>query len=246
MSSTDVISLMINRTTLRRRNLIPQHAQSNPVDSSLLRHMGPCDIPQVKLIDRQAFPTVWPPPPFRRDITNNSSSLLVAIVPTSDGQFPLETPSNPTSIRRRLAQSLQRLIPSWVLDRQNTNLGSPDLVLGYVSIWKMGSDAHITAIAVDETYQQRGIGELLLIGTIISSLELGLECVTLEVRESNSVAQKLYTKYGFERVGIRKRYYRDNNEDALIMTTKSIASPDYQRLFLELTSTHKNRWGYGW
>ena len=133
-----------------------------------------------------------------------------------------------------------------MLDGQNANFGSPDLVLGYVSIWKMGSDAHITAIAVDETFQQQGIGELLLIGTVISSLELGLERVTLEVRESNSVAQKLYTKYGFERAGIRKRYYRDNNEDALIMTTKSVASPDYQRLFLELVSIHENRWGYGW
>ena len=204
------------------------------------------DIPQVKSIDRQAFPTVWPPPPLQRDITNRSASLLVAVIPNGNGILDSEIPKTLPRTQSKLEGFIRRLLPSWIPNGRSGSLQSPEPVLGYVSIWTMGSDAHITAIAVDKTHQREGVGELLLIGTVISSLDRDLDCVTLEVRESNKAAQHLYLKYGFDYVGVRKNYYRDNHENALIMTTKPIASPDYQRLFHQLTSTHKKRWGYDW
>ncbi len=119
----------------------------------------------------------------------------------------------------------------------------PDPILGYVSVWTMGSDAHIVGIAVREKHRGWGIGELLLIGAVEAGLRQGLEAVTLEVRVSNSVAQALYVKYGFREVGLRKRYYRDNNEDALIMTTDPIASVAFQEAFRRLVADHEARWG---
>ena len=77
----------------------------------------------------------------------------------------------------------------------------PDPILGYVSVWTMGSDAHIVGIAVREEHRGWGIGELLLIGAVETGLRQGLETVTLEVRVSNAVAQALYVKYGFREVG---------------------------------------------
>ena len=71
----------------------------------------------------------------------------------------------------------------------------------------------------------------------------GSRVVTLEARVSNDIAQALYRKYGFKEVGIRKRYYSDNAEDAVVMTTNPIASPEYQELFQGLAVTHQRRWG---
>ena len=66
---------------------------------------------------------------------------------------------------------------------------------------------------------------------------------TLEVRTSNTGAINLYEKYGFTGRGIRKAYYADNQEDALIMTTDSIQHPDYRKRFVALEHSHQDRWG---
>jgi len=67
--------------------------------------------------------------------------------------------------------------------------------------------------------------------------------MTLEVRESNWVAINLYRKYGFEQKGLRKAYYADNREDALIMTTEPILRPEYREFFVALAREHTARWG---
>jgi ribosomal-protein-alanine N-acetyltransferase len=66
--------------------------------------------------------------------------------------------------------------------------------------------------------------------------------VTLEVRVSKKTAQALYEKYGFTRAGIRRKYYSDNGEDALIMTTRELDSPGYQATLQNLKDGHRNRW----
>ena len=85
--------------------------------------------------------------------------------------------------------------------------------------------AHITSIASHFRFRGMGIGELLLIGTVEVALFKQLNNVTLEVRVGNEIAQSLYRKYGFKEIGVRKRYYLDNGEDALIMTTDPITTP---------------------
>lgn len=90
--------------------------------------------------------------------------------------------------------------------------------VGYAGFWQVSGEGDITNIAVLEKFRHMGIGSLLMEAVIAKSRALGLSIITLEVRNSNISAQGLYKKYGFEVIGVRKRYYSDNNEDALIMT----------------------------
>ena len=94
--------------------------------------------------------------------------------------------------------------------------GFQQLILGFAGFWIVAGEAHVTSIAVRETYRHQGIGELMLISLVGLALEMGAEMVTLEVRVSNINAQKLYQKCGFRQVGVRRGYYTDNGEDALI------------------------------
>jgi ribosomal-protein-alanine N-acetyltransferase len=83
---------------------------------------------------------------------------------------------------------------------------------------------------VHPEYRRRGIARRLLAETLIAMSEKGARSATLEVRRSNLAAQDLYRKFGFKVVGLRPRYYRDNNEDALLMTLENIDREILQRL----------------
>ena len=90
-------------------------------------------------------------------------------------------------------------------------------VVGYVGMWVIFEEGHITNLAVDPGFRRLGVATLLLDELAAAAKERGVSRLTLEVRRSNHAAQLLYTKHGFVTTGIRRRYYRDNNEDALIM-----------------------------
>lgn len=90
-------------------------------------------------------------------------------------------------------------------------------IVGYAGIWIILDEGHITNIGVDPAYRRRGIGEGLLNELTRLAVARGVDALTLEVRVSNAGAQALYTKLGFEPRGIRKGYYQDDKEDALIM-----------------------------
>jgi ribosomal-protein-alanine acetyltransferase len=130
-----------------------------------------------------------------------------------------------------------------VVKREEDSSGPESNLAGYVGLWFQGNEAHITEIAVRESLRGRGIGELLLIGSIRASVEYGSSMVTLETRVSNFVAQRLYEKYGFRTAGVRKGYYSDNRENAIIMTTSPIHAVDYRRRFSELQEAYVSRWG---
>lgn len=89
--------------------------------------------------------------------------------------------------------------------------------IGYAGMWTIMDEAHITNIAVRKAYRGRGLGDRLLNELMRTAAYLGMERITLEVRVSNHVAQNLYAKKGFESAGLRKGYYSDNQEDAMIM-----------------------------
>ena len=120
-----------------------------------------------------------------------------------------------------------------------------DFIVGYVGVWLMVDQAHIVAIAIRDSYRRRGLGELLLAQSIDLALENGQESVTLEVRRSNWTAQQLYDKYRFLKVGVRKRYYTDNHEDAIIMTTPPIDTDAYGEHLAYLRERWEHRWGQG-
>ncbi len=92
-----------------------------------------------------------------------------------------------------------------------------NMVLGYGGMWIIIDEAHITNIAVLPEYRAQGVGTAILSEMIKRSEEQKVISMTLEVRASNLPAQGLYKKYGFEEEGIRKAYYEDNHEDAIIM-----------------------------
>jgi len=122
-------------------------------------------------------------------------------------------------------------------------------IIGFAGFWVLADEAHIITIAVREAYRQQGIGELLLISIIGLATELKARMVTLEVRASNTVAQTLYTKYGFAQVGVRRGYYIDtgynidSREDGLLMSTQNITSAAFQTHLQQLKQAHSRKWG---
>jgi ribosomal-protein-alanine N-acetyltransferase len=114
-------------------------------------------------------------------------------------------------------------------------------VVGYGGFWIVIDEAHISTIASDVKWRGHGIGELMLLAMIDRSIELGAHEVTLEVRASNAVAQNLYRKYGFQAVGRRPGYYRDNNEDADLMTVSGVNTQKYQAKLKSLRAALEDR-----
>ena len=90
-------------------------------------------------------------------------------------------------------------------------------VVGYVGVWFVLDEGHITNVAVHSDYRGKKIGDKLIKELVELCKENNMSAITLEVRVSNIVAQNLYKKYGFKIGGIRKEYYSDNKEDAMIM-----------------------------
>lgn len=97
-----------------------------------------------------------------------------------------------------------------------------DAIVGFAGMWMLVDEAHITTFATRSTWRRQGIGERLLLALLDLARTRGATEATLEVRPSNTPARRLYEKYGFKVVGLRPRYYSDNNEDALIMTTEAL------------------------
>ncbi len=98
---------------------------------------------------------------------------------------------------------------------------------GYAGMWVNMDEAHLTTIAVDPVHRGLKIGERLLLDLLEESMRRGANHASLEVRERNLVARSLYFKYGFDDVAVRKNYYSDNGENALIMWANEIRSPAY-------------------
>ncbi|MDP4086563.1 MAG: ribosomal protein S18-alanine N-acetyltransferase [Bacillota bacterium] len=90
-------------------------------------------------------------------------------------------------------------------------------VIGYCGVWVVADEAHVTNVAILPEYRGKKLGEALMNKLVEVVIEKGAKTMTLEVRVSNVIAQSLYRKFGFQNGGIRKRYYSDNQEDALVM-----------------------------
>lgn len=100
-----------------------------------------------------------------------------------------------------------------------------DRVVGFAGTWLMVDDSHITTFGVHPDWRRQGIGRQLLLNLAELSVTIGARRMTLEVRPSNEAAQALYRAFGFEVVGRRPRYYTDDGEDALVMTTPELDTP---------------------
>jgi ribosomal-protein-alanine N-acetyltransferase len=101
------------------------------------------------------------------------------------------------------------------------------VVVGYCGLMLTGPDAHVTTIAVDPDWHRNGIGSRLLLQMARQAVERGAAHLTLEVRVSNKAAQELYRKFGFRPAGVRKNYYVETNEDAIVMWADDVDQPAY-------------------
>ena len=196
-----------------------------------LRPMTWDDVEQVGAIEREVFPTLWPATSYRREIRNRQAEYSVCVHQDERVLLPARPP------KRNLLDWLRRR-------RQEPQPAIEEpLLLGYVGQWYMAGEAHIVSIAVREGFRRQGVGELLLIGSVEMALRRDAQVVTLEVRVSNAPAIALYEKYGFRQVGMRRRYYADNGEDAFIMSTDSLHAPEAAAAFDGLRSRYAERYG---
>lgn len=196
--------------------------------SYTIRPLAKEDLDQVNKIDAEAFPTQWPPANYRQELQNKLAHYIVA---DDDTKF---LPSPALKPRRSF---LTRFLPWSKIPAKDAPPAPHQVIAGFSGIWLMVDEAHVTNIAVRKEYRGKGIGEMLIIATIDLSRELKASIMTLEARKSNTVAQNLYKKYGFVEVGIRRGYYLDNREDAIIMSTESITSPAFQDRLRELRNS---------
>lgn len=211
---------------------------------SLARYARQGDVAQLLEIEKDGFPTNRYTTPFKRDISNRGISLVVAVdLKATEDQYSRDYLDQVNEVTHESSGVLRRIynfVLTNILGRSNQITG--DRLAAYISTWFMSDEAHITGIAVRSRFRGQGIGELMLISSIQESINRKSSAVTLEVRVSNYIAQALYAKYGFKEVGVRKRYYTDNYEDAYIMTTDPIDSDEYRVSFNNLVSDYRERY----
>ena len=216
--------------------------------SFAVRPMKASDIQQCADIEREAFPSLFPPTSFHRELKNRLASYLVASR-RDDFVHNGWSPAGPTDLgERKLGRSLVGTLigtAKSVWDGMGTGYqGDGDSVAGFLGAWYMVDEAHIVSIGVRRGYRGKGIGELLLICAIEQAAARKVSILTLEVRPSNLIARNLYRKYGFKERGVRKAYYADDREDAIIMSTEAIHVPSYRDAIRRLKEEHRLRWGH--
>ena len=188
------------------------------------------DVPEVMAIERESFTAPWPASAYRRELSENRMAhyFVLRLTPPPEVPNVLAAPVLPG--RRNF---LSTLLPR-VLRHDEPTSPQRITLAGYAGLWLMVDEAHITTIGVRPRFRGRGYGELLLVTLTEAALDINARWLTLEVRISNAAAQNLYRKYGFHDAGTRKRYYTDNNEDALIMWTDELHSHAYQERYQQL------------
>ena len=163
----------------------------------IIREMKKDDVPEVSLIEKEAFGDHrWHEDAFYTELNNELSKYLVA-----------------------------------TLDN-----GS---IVGFIGCWLIFEEAHIATFAISKKYQKKQIAQALMCAFIEICYKEEIKYITLEVRESNEKAINLYEKFGMTSVGIRKNYYQDNNENALIMFSENIFYNKFKTIYNNIKNNIK-------
>jgi ribosomal-protein-alanine N-acetyltransferase len=156
------------------------------------RPMTVRDVVRVHQIDSLSFSMPWSERSYRFELTENKSSLCF----------------------------VAEVVPS--VEGAPSDDGSQRVVVGMIVLWVILDEVHVATIATHPDYRGKGIGRMLLATGLLAAYERGARMAYLEVRRGNQSAKKIYQQFGFQHVGERLRYYKDNNEDALLMTLDPI------------------------
>ena len=202
-----------------------------------VRFMRREDVDRVVHIDREAFPTEWPPTNFTRELDNRLAYYIVAC----EG-LPVSPPAPKPATDNHTA-GIMEWLRHLFSEKQKKPVEQRERIAGYAGMWILADEAHIMSIASLLECRRKGVGEALLIALFDLAVQHRARILTLEVRVSNIVAQNLYLKFGFQKTGVRKAYYLDNREDALIMSTDYIGLPESRERLRQLTEAHERKWG---
>ena len=207
-----------------------------------VRLMHQEDIDQVARIDREAFPSMWPPVNYQHELQHPLAHYIVASH-KERAAAESEVEVTPQKGLSRLKSRVRRWFSYGRFFSNEMPPSDKQDIIGFAGFWLMADEAHLINLAVRETHRHRGIGGLLLIATIDLASQLNARIITLEVRASNTAAVNLYGKYGFIQVGLRRAYYVDNKEDAILMSTENITSASFQAHLQQLKQSHSRKWG---
>ncbi|MBD2327560.1 ribosomal protein S18-alanine N-acetyltransferase [Alkalinema sp. FACHB-956] len=161
-------------------------------------------LPAIVDLDRRCFGKLWTSDQYQREMDSPNSDLWV-----------LRPVGDPRTGDPRTGDF-------------HTTEATP--LVGYGCLWSIVDEAHITILAVHPDYRGHGLGQRLLWALLKSAVARGLTRSTLEVRVSNTAAIGLYKKFGFQEVGLRKKYYSDNQEDALILWKNKLQDPEFSAI----------------
>lgn len=203
------------------------------------------DVEHIQKIDQVSFQTPWSANTYHRELRDTVNNRYIVVRPGATLPHPQRESAfctqPPNSLLRMVYERLFRPVGvggggngTGKENGHEAALLTSHPVVGYGGISAMVDEGHITIIAVAPSYRGQSIGELTLNGLIDLAFDLQVTLLTLEVRRSNVVAQGLYHKYGFCVAGERRRYYTDNREDALIMSSEPIQNQAFQERLKEL------------
>jgi [ribosomal protein S18]-alanine N-acetyltransferase len=164
-----------------------------------LRYMQVEDISAVVEIDESAFKPAWPERSYRFEINESQVSYMAVL----------------EKLEEREVSGFKRFLNS--LQGKSTDIEAKPVIVAYGGLWKIADEAHISTIASHPAYRGKHYGEMVLAGMVKRAILLGAAYVVLEVRVSNTIAQNLYHKYGFEIHGTKPQYYHHDKEDAYDM-----------------------------
>jgi ribosomal-protein-alanine N-acetyltransferase len=212
----------------------------------VVRPMRLEDIDAVSEVERECFSAPWPTSAYRRELRDNRMGRYIVLSELLNNHHPARVPAgesapddSTTGVRRAVEQLFRPFTRAATAPAFPTN----ERIVGFAGMWLMLDEAHVTTIGVKRELRGLGLGEVLFATLLDIAMHVGAARTTLEVRVTNASAQALYRKYGFREEGIRRRYYSDNNEDALIMWSERLNSSEFLSRYRALRVELGNRLG---
>ncbi len=200
----------------------PTDRETFVVETMAIEH-----IVEVRELERRCFPTPWPKESFYYELERNRMARYIVLRRVAEDEAAPAEAVEPPGLLQRIFGGRNRV--------------HSNSVVGFAGLWMMVDEAHITTLAVSPDHQGKGLGELLLVAITEISVAHGAKMMTLEVRPSNTIAQKLYEKHGFSGHGIRPHYYSDDGEDAVVMWSEELGTAKSQQRFEELQDRLRRR-----
>lgn len=231
----------MQHSTLQRRPTaigasIVEPKPQKEVNDYWARYATASDARAVENLMREVFPNQNLPPSVAREFRRDDIAHILAVRKLTRAEMAAKE-SEPKGILETLTDRAAALVP-WLSNSNQHAASEDETIAGMVSVWVVLDQAHINAIATNPRERRRGVGGLLMVLAINEAIDRGAEVATLEVRKSNASAQALYKRFGFTETGIRHKYYADNNEDALIMSTPNMHLQSFRRLFQRQVDEH--------